>query len=213
MRLNRKLVPQMLALLVTCALMQVYVMATPPVLPGSNEKVSTTTSGAVVFGRLSSIGTGRAVVNGNEVVSGTTILSGAQIQTPDSTAATITLGSVGKLDIAPKTNLTLSFDKSSVTVNVISGDAFLTTYSGVSGSLTGPDGKTMTADGQNVSSVGTAKYQSNSQDDDQGQTNRRCRIAGMPCALFWVLVGGGTAVVIGFAATRGNNPSPSNPTS
>lgn len=211
MRLSWKLASQLLALVLTCAVMQVYVMATPPAT-ASNETASGAASGTIVFGRLASFGSGMTVVNGNQVVSGTTILSGAQIQTPDSVAATIDLGSVGKLNIAPKTNLTLSFDKTSIIVNLASGDALLTTYSGVKGSLTMPDGQTKTADGQSVFAVGTAMYQDNNKNPPGQSGNRNCRILDMPCALFWVMVGGGTAVAVGFASTRGNNESPSNPT-
>jgi hypothetical protein len=154
------------------------------------------------------------MVNGNEVLSGTTVLSGSQIQTPSTTGATITLASAGKLDIAPKTNLMVTFDKTGASVQVLSGDALLTTSQGVKGSLTGPDGKAKATDGLNVSSIGTAMYQDGSKDQDknggQGGGNS-CFIAGIPCALFWVMVGGGSAVAAYFAATRGNNSSPSAP--
>jgi hypothetical protein len=216
MRLGWKTASQLLALLLAFALMQVYVMATPAAM--LSESAESAGERAEVFGRLSSVGYGKVIVNGNEVFSGTTILSGAQIQTPDTTAAIVSLGSAGKLDIAPKTSLTLTFDRSSVVVNVVSGDALLTTNAGVKGLLTAPDGQTKTADGQSVFSVGTALYQQDNknppgQDDDDNDNERKCRMAGMPCALFWVMVGGGAAVVTGFAMTRGNNSSPSNPTS
>lgn len=211
MRLSWKMASQLLALLLACAVMQVYVMAAPAT---SETAASGATSGALAFGRLTSFGSGKAVVNGNEVLSGTTVLSGAQIQTPDATAATITLGSAAKLNIAPKTNLTLSFDRSGIVVNVISGDAQLTTYDGVKGSLTGPDGNAMTADGLQRFSVGTSMYQDGGKNppDDNRDNDRNCRILDMPCALFWAMVGGGAAVATFFAATRGNNPSESNPT-
>lgn len=50
-------------------------------------------------------------VNGASAVGGATILTGATIETPDQVGATINLGSLGELDIAPNTLLTLEFDQ------------------------------------------------------------------------------------------------------
>lgn len=191
-----------LALLVAFAVMQVYVLATPTTPP--TAKSNETASSTVLFGRLSTLGEGKVVVNGSPVLSGTTILSGAQLQTPATAGATVNLGAAGKLDIAPQSNLTLFFDQNSVTVNIMSGDALLMTGEGVKGSLTTPDGKTKLADGKSASSLGSAKFDA----DANPQNSDKCRIADMPCWLFWTLVGGGTAtVIIIVAATRGENPS------
>lgn len=203
MRPNWKKVSRGLALFVAFALMQVYVLATPTV---PDKTVSNAGAGATLFGRLSTLGQGKVIVNGNAVATGTTILSGSQLQTPEATGATILLGSAGKLDIAPKTNLTLSFDQSSIIVNVTAGDALLTANEGVRASFTTPGGKTKVSDGKNSSSIGSPIYSSDDPDSQNSQ-NRKCTIADIPCALFWAMVGGGAAVVIFFAATRGENPS------
>lgn len=92
-------------------------------------------------------------VNGNSVPSGTTVLSGAQIQTAQETGATIELGSLGQLDIGPATKLTLTFTEGTVTVNLQSGYAVLTTNKGTKGSVINPQGAVMSTDPSKVSSV------------------------------------------------------------
>lgn len=196
-----------LSLLIACAVMQVYVLAAP----AAGTPVEATHD-APLFGRLLIAGAEKAFVNGNEAPPGTTVLSGAQIETPGATGATVSLASAGRLDVAPNTNLTLTFDRGSVSVVVLTGEALLTTAAGVRGSLTMPDGKTKVADGAVVSSVGTAMYGGGA-GEPQNPNSNACFIAGMPCALFWVMVGGGAAVATYFAATRGRgrNPSPGVP--
>lgn len=202
MRPNWKKASQALALLLTFALMQVYVLAATP-----SETVSKPAPGTALFARLSTFGEGKVAVNGNEVATGTTILSGAELETPAATGATISLGSAGKLSIAPKTRLTLFFDQSSISVNVVAGDALLTTSEGVKASFTTPDGETKVTDGMSVSSIGSAMFAA---DPDPQNTKKKCRIYDIPCAIFWGLVATGTGFGIYlFFHNRGNNPSPS----
>src|SRR4051794_15103635 len=65
--------------------------------------LSTTTAAAQVSGRLSTRGNRAIVVNGNNTEAGATILDGATIETPDGTGATIDLGPLGQVDLAPNT--------------------------------------------------------------------------------------------------------------
>jgi hypothetical protein len=109
------------SLLLVLAIAQVYVLANP---------------GTSLFGRLTTSGDSIITVNSLETRSGATILPGAQLQTPENIGATVQLGSLGKLDIAPNTNLTLDFAQGKVDVNVIAGDALLTASKGVNGSVT-----------------------------------------------------------------------------
>lgn len=209
---KRRLTFRAIALLIAISIMQVYILAAPSDTVGTPPDAARPAAmpEATLFGKLSALGAGSVSVNGNEVMSGTTILSGAQIVTPEATGAVITLPSLGRIEIAPKTNLTLTFDRSSINVNVAAGDALLTSNEGVVGSLTAPDGKTTVSDSKPGSSVGTTMY-NGGESAPQSSNSNACRIAGMPCALFWVMVGGGAAVVTFFAATRGNNPSPNTP--
>lgn len=61
--------------------------------------------------RLTTRGNQPITVNGASAVGGASILTGATIETPDQVGATINLGSLGELDIAPNTQLTLEFDQ------------------------------------------------------------------------------------------------------
>ena len=79
-------------------------------------------------------------INGNKVGAGTTILSGTQLQTPSEVGASVQLPSLGRLDIAPNTSMRLTFDKSSIDVDLTSGCVILTTYEGISGSVKPPPG-------------------------------------------------------------------------
>jgi hypothetical protein len=210
---NWKKTSQALALLLIGALVQVYVLAIPAAsatATASEDGASTVETSAPLFGRLSVYGEGGVTVNGNVVTSGTTVFSGAQLQTSEKTGATVSLYPAGSLDIAPNTNLELTFDRSQINVRVIGGDALLSTGEGVKGSLTTPDGRTQVTDATSASTLGGATYLG---DDAEPQTRKShpCRIAGMPCALFWTMVGGGSAVALFFALRRGRNPSPGTP--
>jgi len=61
--------------------------------------------------RLATTGNRPITINGASAVGGAAILTGATIETPDQVGATINLGSLGELDVAPNTLLTLEFDQ------------------------------------------------------------------------------------------------------
>lgn len=184
-------------------IMQVYVLAIPATSSDTAPKPS---ASKLMFGRLSTLGIEKVAVNGSPVASGTTILSDSQLTTPEKSGAVVDLGSAGKLEIAPKTDLTVSFDQKSIHVNVLGGDALLTTNPGVKGALTSPNAKTQLTDGRNIASIGTALYAADA--DAAPATGKKCKIGDMPCWLFWTLVGGGAAAaIIIIAVTQGNNPS------
>lgn len=85
-------------------------------------------------------------VNGNVAQDGMTILSGSEIKTGTSGGATINLRELGKAELGPETTVKLIFTADQVTVQVFSGQAQLTTFKGVSGSLINPDGKELKTD-------------------------------------------------------------------
>lgn len=96
--------------------------------------------------RLATRGNASIIVNGASASGGATILTGATIETPDQVGATVNLGSLGTLDIAPNTKLTLDFDQNgNVKVRLISGCVILKTKKGTNGEVevpTGSAGKT-----------------------------------------------------------------------
>jgi len=75
-------------------------------------------------------------VNGNSAATGASIVTGATIETGNDQAATVNLGSLGTLDIAPNTKLILTFDENgNVKVTVIRGCAILKTKKNTTGEV------------------------------------------------------------------------------
>src|SRR5436305_2842401 len=73
------------------------------------------------LGRLTTRGNQPVQVNGNSVVSGATIPSGATIVTGDGVGATINLGPLGDVDLAPNTQVTIEYSDGQVKVTVTQG--------------------------------------------------------------------------------------------
>jgi hypothetical protein len=104
-------------------------------------------------GKLRTSNNKRVLVNSNKAGSGTTIISGARIQCPEKVGATIELGSLGRLDIAANSDLTLVFVTDEVTVQLRSGYVVLTTNKGITGMVTTSEGVVFETDPSKVSSV------------------------------------------------------------
>ena len=91
--------------------------------------------------RLTTRGNQPITVNGASASSGASILTGATIETPDQVGATINLGSLGTLDIAPNTKLSLEFDQNgNVKVKLVVGCVVLKTKKGTNGEVEVPSG-------------------------------------------------------------------------
>lgn len=125
------------ALLLLCAMSQTFVRATPS---------------TVLAGRLTTTGNGAVYVNGSEVNSGMTILSGSQIITSDGIGATITLGALGQVDVAPNANLTVTFDDKNLSANISKGCVVLSANEGINGSVMTPQGAAQRSNLFNLSS-------------------------------------------------------------
>ena len=81
-------------------------------------------------------------VNGVSATTGATILTGATIETGADTSATVNLGSLGSLDIAPNTKLVLTYDDNgNVKALVIFGCAVLTASKDTKGEVADEQGK------------------------------------------------------------------------
>ena len=97
---------------------------------GFAEPNDTTTPTAVpqqVVARLTTRNNQPIQVNGLSASTGATILTGATIETGADQSATVNLGPLGTLDIAPNTKLVLTYDdQGNVKVVVITGCAVLT---------------------------------------------------------------------------------------
>jgi hypothetical protein len=209
-----------IALFLIFSVTQVYVQAS--LLASTARSESKGATALVPSGKLATRSGGLIKLNGNDVRSGSTILSGSQIQTPAESGATIQLGGLGKVDLAPGTNLTLNFGQSNVDVKLASGFVVLTTMKGIEGSMTTPSGVVTKSDPSKISTlVG--------QDDQDNDKNKKKKggavIPGGDATGGGILGGIGThaaevfgLVVLGGAITlalidthrngRGINPSP-----
>jgi hypothetical protein len=106
-----------------------------------------------MMGRLKTRDNKPVTVNGNKAMSGTTLLSGSDIQCPEKVGATLDLGPLGRLDIAPKSDLKVNFTNSTVTVELRSGYVVLTTNKGISGTVNTNDGEVFHTNSSMNSSV------------------------------------------------------------
>jgi len=76
----------------------------------------------IIIGRLTTRNNQPITVNGNSAASGASIQTGANIQTPADVSATINLGPLGSVDLAPNTIIRLEFDEQgNVKVTLITG--------------------------------------------------------------------------------------------
>ena len=102
-----------------------------------------------VVGTLSTRGNQPIVVNGNKTEPGASILDGATIETPDGTGATVQLGPLGEVDIAPNSVVVLHYvpeQRPVVNVTLKRGCATVRVNEGVAGSIEKPDGTNVPAD-------------------------------------------------------------------
>src|SRR5882762_8679349 len=138
MNLRYQKITTVTALLLTLAVGQLYIgvtFAEPANGVGGFEAVP-----AVLMGVLSTTNNKAITVNGASAVGGATIPSGATIETPSGVGATIQLGRLGSLCIAPNTKLSLEFDQQGnlVRINVIEGCVILRTLKNFGGVVNGP---------------------------------------------------------------------------
>jgi hypothetical protein len=210
-----------IALVLIFSISQIYVQAS---LGGKNS-AATNPAGATAArtGKLTTSGNNPINVNGNSTKPGTTILSGSTLLTPAGVGASVQIGKLGLLRMAPETSLTISFEGSTIDVTLSSGYATLTTGPGVKGSITTPDGKTERAESNKLSTIVGKAVQNDDDDDDDkkkaagilgsgsdegvgvlgGISNDAARAFGL------IVLGGATAAAVIVVATddRGNNPS------
>jgi hypothetical protein len=103
-------------------------------------------------GRLVTRGNNAVSVNGASAHSGETIFSGQTIQTPAGVGATVNLPGIGRVDIAPNSNATLSFEQGKLTVTLASGCAILTANRGTAGTMEA-GGSSQQTDGMNGGTI------------------------------------------------------------
>lgn len=222
-----------LALFLVFAVSQVYIQlnfAGPTGRVGEASGVPA--QGGPLTGKLITTDNKPVVVNGVNLNAGGTLLSGATIEVPDGVGATIDLGPLGQLDLAPNTKVVLEFSDGQVRVRLVQGCAILRTKKGTDGQINTEQGTAAETD------------KNCTQDDNtQGDTNNKKRCVADVCfplgasspivkqgaaaaagagagggggigagtvgLIVGGVIGGTTGLVL--ALTDGDNPSPSTP--
>ena len=213
------------ALLVTLAVGQLYIGVT--FAEPTNGLADFEAVPAALMGILSTPNNKPITVNGASAVSGATIPSGAAIETPNGVGATIRLGPLGSVCIAPNTKLNLEFDQQGklVKVTLIEGCVILRTAKNVSGvinSTQGALGQIAAATGGSIDvclrpGAAPSINQGAAVDAGAGASAVDCGAAGaaaipptgIPPAVTAAFIGGGAAGL--YFLFRGSNPSPSAP--
>ncbi len=186
-----------------------------------------------ITARLTTRGNQPVLVNGNNVSSGATILTGSTIETGDQVGATINLGPLGSLDLAPNTRVQLSYDEQgNVKVTLLQGCAILHSTKKSNGTVETSQGTA----GENKKGTGGVldvcfpQGATNPVVNQGAAANAGAGVGGGPVAppaaggggggLFGLgtaadvaIIGGGLAAAIGIpvALHRGRNPSPGTP--
>ena len=107
---------------------------------GFAEPADTTSAVAlpqnIIVARLTTTNNQPITVNSASAASGATILTNAEIETPASVGATINLGTLGSVDIAPNTKIKLTFDDNgNLKVVLISGCAIVNANKNTEGEM------------------------------------------------------------------------------
>jgi len=128
-------------------------------------------------------------VNGEAAKSGASVSSSSTIATPEDASAVIDLGKIGKIELAPKTTLALTFSEKSVNGDLLAGQ--ITVLSAAQDvNMTTLDGKTTKLNAGESLTAGKVQDDDDDDADDNG------------ALLWWGLIIGGAIAVIIYTATR-----------
>lgn len=144
-----------------------------------------------IAGELLVSGSNTVKVNGEAAESGRSIFSSSTIATPQDASAVINLGKVGKIELAPNTTMSLSFNEKGITGNLVSGRVTV---------LNSSDSVNIkTAEGKSLMLTAGESAVSKAQDDDEDEKD------GGSAWWVWALVFGGAIAGVVIAATSDNN--------
>lgn len=220
-----------IALLVALALVQFYVgtsLAQSNLSSRGRLATRSPQTTAPLMGILSTRDNKTITVNGAPATSGASIPSGATIETPANVSATIRLGALGHVCIAPNSKVVIEFDRqgnlANVKLNLTEGCAILRTLKDTAGSITSPQGSIGLIDAATGGAIDVCLRPGLAPSIDQGSAvdagagasvldcggAPAAAAAGFPLSETLAIIAGiGTIVVI--LIPRGTNPSPSNP--
>ena len=165
----------------------------------------------IVTGNSSGADAPFVIVNGEAAKSGRTIFSSSTISTPDGAGAIVNLGKAGKIELAPKTNLTLSFDNASISGELSTGS--LTVLNAAqSVNIKTSTGETFVLNsGETASAEGVKTAAADHRDangtciDDDKDGKLDCDDEGGAAWWIWAAIFGGAIAGIVIAATSDNN--------
>lgn len=170
--------------LTLCLMVAVYATYSMTALAGTDKIVGELT----VSGKSVQSQTPLVKVNGEVAQSGRAIFSNSTIATGDGANAVVNVGKSGKIELAPNTVISLSFDEKGLTGNLVSGK--VTALSADNVNIKMPNGNLAKLNLGETSTTGQTK-----DDDSSGGSN------------WWIyaLVLGGAIAGIAIAATSDNN--------
>jgi len=147
----------------------------------------------LVTGNSASGQTSSVKVNGELAQSGRSIFSASTIATPENAGAVISLGRIGKIELAPNTTLALSFSEKGISGDLSTGRVtVLNAADGVVINTVG--GKLVTLNSGDSASAANVPQDDTTDDNDGGSAG-----------LIWALILGGAAAGIIIAARTDNN--------
>lgn len=141
------------------------------------------------------------MLNGEKALSGRTFFSSGTIATTESTTATVKLGKLGSVSLAPNSVLSLSFDENSITGTLSSGQITVSNTEGVDVKIQTNKGIV----GNQAMAGGVLTVDANAavpaQDDDDGKVSDGSQLA---LVLVFVGIVGGTVI---YLLTRDEGPN------
>lgn len=224
-----------LALILAFSLAQVYVHTTFAVASAvKTGEANMSLMLQAITARLTTRGNQPVMVNGTSAATGASILTGATIETGDGVGATINLGPLGSVDLAPNTKLEIQYDNDGIKLKLISGCTVLRNKKGKKAEVSTEQGVAIKDEGSNSSAGGGVPLDvcfpsgAPSPIVNQGAAANAGAGAGGGGAagaggggggLFGLgtagtvaLIGGiGAAIIIPIIITRGDDPSPPRP--
>jgi hypothetical protein len=239
MRLKDRKALKALALFLVFCLTQVYVhttLAGPALMKKTG--FATMLPPQAITARLTTRGNQSVMVNGTNASTGASILTGATIETGDGVGATVNLGPLGSIDLAPNTKVEIQFDNDGLKLKLFVGCTVVRNKKGKKAEISTDQGVAIRDEGSTSAPGGGVPldvcYPSGAPNPivNQGAAANagagagpNIPVAGATAAggesggLFGLgtvgtvlLIGGiGAAIAIPIILTRGDNPSPGRP--
>ncbi|MEO6588080.1 MAG: hypothetical protein ABIP06_02020 [Pyrinomonadaceae bacterium] len=183
--MNRKWINKVVSLCLTLVLLATYSMSV-------SAKTDRIAGELTISGKLSKGETPAVLVNGEAAQNGRSVFSSSTINTPADASAIINIAKLGKIELAPNTNISISFDEAGINGDLINGKI---TVLGATA-----DVNIKTPNGQIAKlAAGESATAGNAKDDDDDNDS-----GGAAWWLYALIFGGAVAGLV-IAATTDNN--------